>query len=68
MPGFEIINNLEKKALNDLFKEGSILLAHGFENVRKKYHVRLFENNFAKKINSRHALAVSSGTAAIKIA
>ena len=22
MPGFEIINNLEKKALNDLFKEG----------------------------------------------
>ena len=68
MPGFEIIDNKERKAVNDLFNESSILMAHGFENIRKNYHVRSFEKNFSKKIKSNYALAVSSGTAAIKIA
>ena len=68
MPGYEIIDKLEKKAVNKLFDESSILMAHGFENVRKNYYVRSLEKNFAKKINCKYALAVSSGTAAIKIA
>lgn len=68
MPGFEIIDNKEKKAVNKLFNESSILMAHGFENIRKYFHVRSFEKNFSKKIKSKYSLAVSSGTAAIKIA
>ena len=68
MPGFEIIDNKEKKAVNRLFDESSILMAHGFENIRKNFHVRSFEKNFKNKIKSKYALAVSSGTAAIKIA
>ena len=49
MPGFEIINMEEKKAVSNLFDEGGILFAHGFENLRKKFHVREFEKNFSKK-------------------
>ena len=64
----KIIDNKEKKAVNRLFDESSILMAHGFENIRKNFHVRSFEKNFKNKIKSKYALAVSSGTAAIKIA
>lgn len=67
MPGFEIINIEEKKAVSNLFDEGGILFAHGFENLRKKFHVREFEKNFSKKMKCKHSLAVTSGTAAIKI-
>ena len=48
MPGFEIIDHKEKKALNKLFSEGGVLFAHGFDNVRKKYHVREFEKENQK--------------------
>ena len=68
MPGFEIIDDLEKKAIVKLFDEGGILMAHGFDNVRKHFYVREFEDNFKKKIKTNNALAVTSGTAAIKIA
>ena len=68
MPGFEIINDLEKKAIVRLFDEGGILMAHGFDNIRKHFYVREFEDNFKKKIKTSKALAVTSGTAAIKIA
>ncbi len=67
MPGFEIINIKEKKAVSNLFDEGGILFAHGFENLRKKFHVREFEKNFSKKMKCKYSLAVTSGTAAIKI-
>ena len=67
MPGFEIINMEEKKAVSNLFDEGGILFAHGFENLRKKFHVREFEKNFSKKMKCKYSLAVTSGTAAIKI-
>ncbi len=68
MPGFEIINDLEKKAIVKLFDDGGILMAHGFDNIRKHFYVREFEDNFKKKIKTNNALAVTSGTAAIKIA
>ena len=67
MPGFEIINKEEKKAVSNLFDEGGVLFAHGFENLRKKFHVREFEKNFSKKMKCKYSLAVTSGTAAIKI-
>ena len=67
MPGFEIIDKKEKKAVNSIFKEGGVLFAHGFERMRKKFHIREFEKMFCKIFKCKHSLAVSSGTAAIKI-
>ena len=68
MPGFEVIDKKERNAVDEVFKEGGILMAHGFDNLRKKFHVREFEKKFKNKILSNHALAVSSGTAGLKIA
>ena len=68
MPGYELINHKERKAVNKLFKQGGVLFAHGFDNLRKYYHVREFEENCSKFFKVKKSLAVSSGTAAIKIA
>ena len=68
MPGFELIGSKEKKALVKLIDDGGILFAHGFDNIRKNYHVREFEKEISKKFKSKYCLAVSSGTSAIKIA
>ena len=69
MPGFELVGEDERKAVNELFDDGGILFAHGFDNMRNnRYHVREFEEQFAKCIGVKYAQAVSSGTAALKIA
>ena len=68
MPGFEWIDDKELKATTKIFKEGGILMAHGFDNLRKNYYVRNFEKQCKRFFNSNGCLAVSSGTAAIKIA
>ena len=68
MPGWEIIGKEESRALKTLFDEGGVLFAHGFNKFRKKFHVREFEKLAARKFKIKHAQAVSSGTAAIKIA
>ena len=68
MPGFEWIDKKELKVVSKIFKEGGILMAHGFDNIRKKYYVRNFEKNSETYFGSSGCLAVSSGTAAIKIA
>ena len=49
MPGFELINNLEKKAVNKIFSEGAVFFAHGFNKLRKRFHVREFETISKKK-------------------
>ena len=67
MPGFELIDNKEITAVNSIFKNGGVLFAHGFEKFRKRYHVREFENQCKKKMSARYALALTSGTSAIKI-
>ena len=68
MPGFELIDQKEQLAIQRLFKkEGGILFAHGFDKLRKYYHVREFEKKIREKTKAKYALAVSSGTAAIKI-
>ena len=70
MPGFEVINYKEKEAVERIFTKGSgVLFRHGFENIRKKsYQVKDFERKFKNKFKSKYSLAVSSGTAALRIA
>ena len=67
MPGFEWIDNKELEAVKKIFKEGGTLIAHGFNGVRKNYYVRNFEKLSKKFFSSKNCLAVSSGTAALKI-
>jgi len=68
MPGFEYLGKEELKQLNNLFKkEKACLFAHGFEKFRKRFHVREFEKQCARKMKTKFALAVTSGTSAIKI-
>ena len=69
MPGFEIIGKEEKLELNSIFKNGSVLFRHGFDDKRKgSYKVKEFENKFRKKFNSKYSLAVTSGTSALRVA
>ena len=68
MPGFELIGEEERAALNELMDEGGVLFAHGFGPMRKRYHVRELEAAFRDKLGANDALCVSSGTAAIKVA
>ncbi len=67
MPGYELIDNQEFEQVSEIFKKSKTLFRMGFEKTRKNiFKVRDFENNFAKKMNSNYALAVSSGTAALR--
>lgn len=68
MPGFELIGQEERDALNSLMDEGGVFFAHGFDGIRKRYHVREFEGSFKEYLSVPDALCVSSGTAAIKVA
>lgn len=69
MPGFELIGPEEFEELRDLFERSRILFRHGFDNLRNGvYKVRDFEQAFAQRMGVRHALAVSSGTAALRVA
>ena len=70
MPGFEVINSEEEKSVRKIFKNGNgVLFRHGFENLRKNsYQVEDFEKNFAKKFKTKFSLAVTSGTAALRVA
>ncbi len=70
MPGYELIDNKEKKEINTLFnKANGVLFRHSFENIRNNvFKVKEFESLFAKKMNTNYSLAVSSGTAALRVA
>ena len=65
MPGFELINNDEKKALLKLFDKKDYGKRPLF---RPRIYVKKFEQAFSKFIGSKYACCVSSGTAAIKVA
>ena len=56
MPGFEIIGKEEQKAVNQVFEEGGVLFAHGFEAIRKKFHVREFEKDCENYFNSKFCI------------
>ncbi len=68
MPGYELIGKEERKEVNKVFLEGGILFRQGFEKLRKSYKVLEFEEKFAKYMNTKYALAVTSGTAALRVA
>ena len=69
MPGFETINNKELDSLKKIFKNGNgVLFRNGFDKLRgKSFQVEEFEKKFAKKFQVKYSLAVSSGTAALRV-
>jgi 8-amino-3,8-dideoxy-alpha-D-manno-octulosonate transaminase len=70
MPGFELIGEEEKLAINEIFeKSGGVLFAHGFDARRNGiFHVRNFEKQFGQWHAGRYAAACTSGTSAQYIA
>lgn len=69
MPGFEVIGAEEQAEVNDVFARGGVLFRHGFDALRGNcYKVREFEAAFAVAMGAPHALAVTSGTAALRVA
>ena len=69
MPGFEVIGNEEQIEINQLFEDSKILFRHSFDNLRNNiYKVKEFEEDFASRMKIPHALGVTSGTAALRVA
>jgi 8-amino-3,8-dideoxy-alpha-D-manno-octulosonate transaminase len=69
MPGYELVGIEEQNEVNEVFANGGILCRRGFDNLRNScYKVDEFESNFSKKFDGRKALAVTSGTAALRVA
>lgn len=68
MPGFEVFGEEEKKEVLEVFDTG-VLFRYEFPEQRKGvYKVRSFEEEFARYCGVRYAQAVTSGTAALKVA
>jgi 8-amino-3,8-dideoxy-alpha-D-manno-octulosonate transaminase len=68
MPGFEIFGDEEKKEINDVLDTG-VLFRYEFPDQRKGvYKVKEFEGKFAAYCGVKHGQAVTSGTAALKVA
>lgn len=69
MPGFEVIGKEEFQEIQDVFDHGGVLFRHGFDGLRNNcFKVKQFEQQFAEATQANYALAVSSGTAAIRVA
>ena len=70
MPGFELINYQERKEVNKIFSAGGgTLFRHSYHHLRNGcFKVEEFEKKFSKKFNSKYALGVTSGTAALRVA
>lgn len=68
MPGYEWLGETEKEQVNEVLDTG-ILFRYEFDNVRKGvYKVQQFEEQFAKYTGAVYAHAVTSGSAALKVA
>lgn len=68
MPGYELIGEDEQKEISEVFKNGGILFRHGFDNARSDcFKVKQFEANFSDFLNVKNSLAVTSGTAALRV-
>src|SRR6267143_917649 len=69
MPGYELIDEQERLAVNEVFDRGGVLFSVGFDALRQNvFRVREFESAFGRRFETKFAHAVSSGTAAIKVA
>jgi 8-amino-3,8-dideoxy-alpha-D-manno-octulosonate transaminase len=68
MPGFEWLGEEEKNAVAEVMERG-VLFRYEFDQQRQGiYKVRDFEEAFAAYTGARFGCAVSSGTAAVKVA
>ena len=64
MPGWEIIGDDERQAVNEVFDNGGVLFRQAFAGVRNNmYKVKDFEAAFAQFTSARYAHAVTSGAA-----
>jgi 8-amino-3,8-dideoxy-alpha-D-manno-octulosonate transaminase len=69
MAGYEVIGNEELDEIKEVFSNGGVLFRHGFDQLRNDcYKVKSFEYEFSKFMGAKYALAVSSGTAALRVA
>ena len=69
MPGYEVIGSEELAEVQDVFAHGGVLFRHGFDGLRNNcYKVRQFEQEFARAMGAKYTLAVTSGTAALRVA
>ena len=69
MPGFECIGQEELEEVQRVFENGGVLFRHGFEALRNNYYaVKDFEVEFGRKMACPNTLAVTSGTAALRVA
>ena len=64
-----MIGREELEQVREVFEVGGgILFRHSFDHLRNGvYKVRDFERAFARRMEARHALAVTSGTAALRV-
>ncbi len=68
MPGFEVFGEEEKQEILKVLETG-VLFRYEFAEKRKGvYKVAEFEKRFAEYCGAKHAQAVSSGTAALRVA
>ena len=64
-----MIGEEEKQAVLDIFDKGGVLYRYGLDAKRQHiFRVDTFERKIAEKVGTKHALCVSSGTAALKLA
>ncbi len=68
MPGFEVFGEEERREIEEVLATG-VLFRYEFAPQRNGvYKVRRFEERFAAYCGAAHAQAVTSGTAALKVA
>jgi 8-amino-3,8-dideoxy-alpha-D-manno-octulosonate transaminase len=70
MPGYELVGREEFDEIAEIFDQGGgVLSRHGFDALRNGvFKVQTFEAAFAARLSVPRALAVSSGTAAVRVA
>jgi 8-amino-3,8-dideoxy-alpha-D-manno-octulosonate transaminase len=69
VPGYELIGQDELDEITNIFANGGVLFRHGFDALRNGvYKVQSFERAFATRFGAADAVAVSSGTAALRVA
>jgi len=68
MPGWEWVGVEEAAMVQAVFDSGGVLMPHGFDGYRSRFFVREFEEACKLAFGSPYCQAVSSGTAATRVA